>query len=260
MQGAGRNFLILCQFGIDPMTKQDIINEIRRYASENGVPPGIKLFSKQNGLRPDEIVGKYWVRWSDAIREAGYEPQQWNSELDRQSLVIQYIALIRELGHFPIKAELQLKHRNDKSFPTTHTLLRHLGSKPETAKAILFYCREHVGFEDVVPICEAVSKDAESVEQKDESGPKEVVKLGFVYLFKSGKFYKIGRSNSSGRREYELSIQLPHKLTKVHEIKTDDPIGIEAYWHKRFELKHKNGEWFDLNLEDIQAFKRRKFM
>ena len=57
-----------------------------------------------------------------------------------------------------------------------------------------------------------------------------------------------------------LSIQLPERLKMVHVIRTDDSSGIEDYWHRRFEAKHKNGEWFELDAGDIAAFKRRKFM
>ena len=79
-------------------------------------------------------------------------------------------------------------------------------------------------------------------------------------MVKSGRFCKIGMSNSVGRRLYEIALQLPEKASTVHSIRTDDPVGIEAYWHKRFQAKRKNGEWFNLDASDIAAFKRRKFM
>ena len=80
--------------------------------------------------------------------------------------------------------------------------------------------------------------------------------VGEVYLFKSGRHYKIGKTKDTVRRGSEIRIQLPEKLSLIHSIKTDDPSGIESYWHNRFESKRMEGEWFDLNSADIRAFKR----
>ena len=67
---------------------------------------------------------------------------------------------------------------------------------------------------------------------------------------------KIGKTNDTVRRGNELRIQLPEKTDLIHSIKTDDPSGIEAYWHKRFEEKRMQGEWFNLSSADVKAFKR----
>ena len=82
----------------------------------------------------------------------------------------------------------------------------------------------------------------------------------FVYLVKSGRFYKIGRSNALGRRERDLAIQLPEKVKVMHSIKTDDQSGIEEHWDKRFAGRRTNGEWFELTADDVVAFRSRKFM
>jgi len=42
----------------------------------------------------------------------------------------------------------------------------------------------------------------------------------------------------------------------IHEIKTDEPVGLEAYWHNRFRDRRMRGEWFKLSAADIKAFKR----
>jgi Meiotically up-regulated gene 113 len=238
------------------MKKEHILQEIKRTAEANGgVPLGRARFLAETGIREADWLGKFWARWGDAIREAGYSPNQLQAAYETEFLLETYIGLIRELRKVPASGDLRLKAGTDPDFPNWKTFDR-LGSKSEVVKSVLEYCRERKGYEDVAALCKQYSprssKTLESVTTKGETG--------FIYLMKSGKFYKLGRSNATGRREYELGIQLPEKLKTVHVIRTDDPAGIEAYWHNRFAVKRKGGEWFDLDAADVAAFKRRKFM
>lgn len=130
-----------------------------------------------------------------------------------------------------------------------------MGNKQTLIKKVLTFCEGKVEYSDITQICSSL-KNSDKLQQEKEAN----IIVGTVYLIKSGKFYKIGRSNSTGRRHYELSIQLPQSVEVIHSINTDDPVGIEGYWHNRFREKRKNGEWFELSPNDIRAFKRRKFM
>jgi hypothetical protein len=169
-------------------------------------------------------------------------------------LIEKYIALARELGRLPTVNDIRSKHSSDPQFPSEKTW-RRLGDKGELVDLVLTYCKEKQ-YGDVIIMCERYVPRAQSQEPNSTPGDP----AGFVYLIKSGRFYKIGRTNATGRREYELALQLPERASKIHEIRTDDPSGIEAYWHRRFEARRKNGEWFELTTADVKAFKQRKFM
>ncbi len=239
------------------MDKQHIIAEIIRTAEKNGGRPlGRRRFLSETGIKESDWYGKYWARWGDAVKEAGYLPNELQDAYDECWLIEQLISFIRELGRFPVSGDLLLKTRRDKSFPSDATF-RRLGKKAEIVKRVLDYCREKSGYEDVISICEPI---AQIEVRDDEAKGEENADYSNVYLIRSGRYYKIGRSNSIGRREYELSIQLPEKAVSEHIIKTDDPIGIEAYWHKRFKDKRKNGEWFELTAQDVKVSKKRRFM
>jgi hypothetical protein len=240
------------------MDKAYIIDEIRRTAEKNGgMPLGKARFLAETGIRESDWLGKYWLKWSDAVCEAGYEPNKKQQAFDENWLFEKLAGLVRELGHYPVAAEIRMKAREDEEFPS-HNVFSRFGRKAEVASALLTWCESNQGWPDVEAICAPIAETA-----TDDVGAGSlagVPNYGYVYLLKSGKYYKIGRSNSPGRREYELAIQLPERVKTVHTIKTDDPAGIESYWHRRFSDRRKNGEWFELSREDIVAFRRRKFM
>lgn len=238
------------------MDKEHILAEIRRTADENGgLPLGKGRFLAATGIRESDWSGRYWVRWSDAVREAGYQPNALQAALADDELLLRLAGLTRELGHFPVAAELRLKARQDPTFPS-HNTFRRFGGKARVATRLLEYCVARSDLEDVSEICAPFARPEPSGEAA-VSGPAAT---GFVYLIKAGRFYKIGRTNSMGRRERELAIQLPERPRLVHSIKTDDPHGIERYWHDRFADRRKNGEWFELSRDDVAAFRRRRYM
>jgi hypothetical protein len=253
------NYSITCYpYKVHTVDKQYILDEIRRTAKQNGgIPLGRQRFFNETGIRENDWSGRYWVRWSDAVREAGYEPNTKQMAIEDTFLLRKLAELVRDLGHYPVAAELRMKARQQADFPSHNTFSR-FGRKPEVAAAIVNWCETNAGWEDVEAICAEHAIDAEALEIAEDT--IEVSEMGYVYLLKSGKYYKIGRSNAPGRREYELAIQLPEPAVTLHVIKTDDPVGIEKYWHQRFASYRKNGEWFELDRQCVSAFRRRKSM
>jgi Meiotically up-regulated gene 113 len=153
--------------------------------------------------------------------------------------------------------EMRLRKRSDSNFPNEKVYDR-FGNRNELRARLIAHCESQPEFADVIAICVKTV----SAKKLPTAAKKSVVEDGFVYLLKSGRFYKIGRSNAAGRRERELDIQLPEKATNLHVIRTDDPVGIEAYWHRRFASRRvrPDAEWFSLSADEIAAFRRRKFM
>src|SRR5258708_2614552 len=234
------------------MNKQYILAEIKRRAEDNGgVPLGQDRFSQETGIRNADWFGIFWARWGDAVQEAGLSRNKLKEAYEEVILIGKYVDLIRELGRIPVKGELRLKRRNDPTFPNDKTFER-FGSKSSLVTKALEYCHNHNGLDDVARLCTEVAPN--DVAKPIPALRPKANEDGSVYLLKAGRYYKIGRSNAVGRREYEMSIQLPQKARTVHIILTDDPVGIEAYWHKRFSSKNTNGEWFDLDTSDVQAF------
>lgn len=239
------------------MNKEFILDEIRRLAQTNGgVALGRDRFERETGIRESKWLGVYWAKWSDAIIEAGLSPRTFNTAHPDQLILSKLAGLVRKLGRFPTNAEIRLEKRIDPAFPWHNSVAR-LGDKASLIAFLAQFCQENGDFRDVSSLLRPLSENASLI----TSGPKpSKATIGVVYLVQGGKFYKIGFTNDIGRRTYDLRIQLPEKVKLIHQIETDDPKGIEQYWHRRFADRHANGEWFALTPEDVAAFKRRKSM
>jgi len=233
------------------MRRQDILDLIRRTAEANGgVPLGTDRLA-QLGV-PPAVWEKHWARIGDAQREAGVAPNKRQGMYPDADALAKLAVLARELGSFPTGRDIVVRRKRDPDFPSPR-VFRRLGPQSRLAARLAEYARTHSGYEDVAALCDARSTA--------EPAPERAKAVGFgsVYLLKGpGRRFKIGRTNTFGRRQRELSIQLPFETRKVHVIETDDPEGVEAYWHRRFASKRINSEWFELTTDDVAAFKRWK--
>lgn len=232
------------------MTKEDILEAIRRTAETNGgVPLGKGRFERETGIKEYDCL-KFWRSFGEAQREAGYAPNTLQAPHSIEFLAESMVYLMRELGRFPVNADLIGRRNRDSKFPSPGSF-RRFGNKKKMAQKISEYA-EQKGYNDIIKMCAPIIESSTKIKEDELSLGQAV---GEVYLFKSGRYYKIGKTNNSVRRGKELRTELPEKLDLIHSIKTDDPSGIEAYWHKRFEAKRMQGEWFDLNSSDVKAFK-----
>lgn len=79
---------------------------------------------------------------------------------------------------------------------------------------------------------------------------------GYVYLIHGigTSWYKIGVSLDTKVRLKQLGTQGPFKIELIHQLKVDDMVAVESYFHRLFNGKRAEGEWFTLSPDDIKLF------
>lgn len=231
--------------------REQIIAEIQRVASENGgAAPGVAAFANATGITQGRWRGVYWARWNDALADAGFAPNALVAKRDSTEMLHQVAELCRLLGKMPTYTDMRMHVRNNASFPNEKTVAKHFGNMTDLI-ATLREMANDPAYEDLNTLLPAASRTEEASTKRGTDA--------FVYLLKSGSHYKIGCTANLERRVKEITVAMPEPITLVHSIKTDDPTGIEAYWHKRFAGRRANGEWFKLCIDDLKAFRRRTF-
>lgn len=236
------------------MTKDAILRLLRAVAAAEGGDVSYRRFTALSGLKEKQIVGVHWATWNDAKREAGLGTAVFlRPRLNEERVLPAFATLLAQLGKWPTESELRLAKRRDAQFPSVK-VSRRLESDHEFLANLRAYC------ETKPHLASVVSLVTERSRQGYRRGTASVSTAGYVYMMRSGRRYKIGHTSSPSRRHREVRLDLPERTDLVHSIETDDPKGIEAYWHGRFASKRvRDTEFFELSATDVAAFKKRKF-
>jgi hypothetical protein len=78
---------------------------------------------------------------------------------------------------------------------------------------------------------------------------------GYVYLIESEHGYKIGKTVNIKSRTRLFEVKLPFPIKLINYSWFENYSKAESNQHKKFAHKRREGEWFELNSEDIDYIK-----
>jgi hypothetical protein len=234
------------------ISKDIIVKELQRISSDLGYLPGKRLFERLSTVKESDWAGKHWSKWNDLVSAAGLEANERTQRIETPYILEKMVSLIRHYGRMPTSNDIRLYALGHKGIPTDKTLGKHLGPKENWPSILLNLMKDIGQYSDVVSILQSngAASEADTINIEESEN--------YVYLLEFGEYYKIGSSINVERRFNEIKTIMPEKGKIVHSIKTGDPAGIEAYWHKYFADQRVRGEWFKLSDSDVRYFKRRK--
>jgi hypothetical protein len=230
--------------------KLDIITKIRDIALLDGKAPGREKFQAQTGIKPHVWRGRIWRNWTDALVEAGFAPNEYQAALADDDLLRFVAEISKMLGRFPSTSDIEYELPRQQGAPNSTTILSRW-KMPDLAGALADFARRH-GEHDIIEFANAYVPSRRATESEAD----QTNALGYVYMQRHGGDYKIGFTKSLNKRGRQIQIELPQEIELVHSILTDDPAGVEYYWHRRFADKRTRGEWFKLTNADVVAFKK----
>lgn len=232
-------------------SKDEIVKEYKKLKAIIGHSPDSQTFYDKSPVSKRDAELAFGSKTYTKIQKAaGDEPRVFgHPSISPDEYFKQYGSAVREFQGIPKIADW--KHRRFK--PSITGYCKKFGLRwSQMPLEFLNWAALKPEWADVVDIC----RSALPAQTLDAAVAQD--KIGYVYLMKSGSLYKIGWSESPKRREYEVDQKSPYPTKLIHEIETDDPAGVESYWHGRFRDKHKKGEFFELSPEDVTAFRRWK--
>jgi|GEM_PF-6647959 len=157
--------------------------------------------------------------------------------------------------HFPIMAEYPIFLTRDSSQRIAMKRLDRVFKKDEAGYYFELILNQYIP-DDVIDESNQWSEQ-KSIDVSAE--PKTARKPGYIYIYESGGYYKIGlTTRSPEKRAKEISRNTPFKLNLVHCFDSDDAMQAEKILHSEYGEKRLDGEWFDLEESDLEALREIK--
>jgi Meiotically up-regulated gene 113 len=239
------------------MTRDQVVRRIAELAAQRDGHISFREFLREVGLPEQWLRGQPWFPgWNTLLTELGLTTRRFAPpQRDPTASVGAIAELIRQLQRWPTEDEFRRERAKNDAIPSV-AFIRKLRRSGELAKLIAPLAKA----DPSTPALQLLaSEEPRDEEHLDTKASRDRVQ-GYVYMLRSGRRYKIGKSTDPSRRFREVRLELPDETVQVHTIATDDPSGIEAYWHRRFAAKRVRGtEFFELDANEVRAFKFRKF-
>lgn len=99
--------------------------------------------------------------------------------------------------------------------------------------------------------CEEYREKKEIYDNKQIKRKRRLEEIGFIYILKSKYGCKIGKSRELEKRLNLFDVKLPFKIECILTVQTKEYHTKEKILHERYASKHLDGEWFQLDENDI---------
>ena len=183
-----------------------------------------------------------FASYGEAREAAGFARGSMRIAYSDDELLAPLVVLLRTKKRWPIIGEFRAGHHTTAECPSHEAYLSAERREP-LRERLLRWCGTEAQYSDIIAHLSSTASGRAARERTPARGAKVVT--GQVYLMRygtRGNDYKIGISDTVGRRESQLDMMSSSDVRKVHVIETGDPRGIEAYWHERFKDRRVNAD------------------
>lgn len=236
-------------------SKEAIVGAYRQLVeARGGKVVGQRPFMRQTGIPACYWRGRYWPSWSALQADLGFTPNQRLTKIPMETLLRCFAELALELNRFPTQKDLERRHKQDRSFPSSNPF--GLVRRDELLIRLEAWCKDKREFAPVLRLLDD-RRARIAARRRDDSTRFQ----GIVYLARPGESfaYQIGSLRARGMTLRRAAARMGCLPGTIHVIDTDDPEGIEFYWRRRFRSKRLGRNLYRLLPEDLTAFRWRKF-